>query len=44
MLEAMKMQHEILADVEGLVLEVNAEVGNQVAADALIIEIEPAES
>jgi geranyl-CoA carboxylase alpha subunit len=43
-LEAMKMQHEILADVEGLVLEVNAEVGNQVAADALIIEIEPAES
>jgi len=42
-LEAMKMQHEVLADVEGLVLEVNAEVGNQVAADALIIEIEPAE-
>jgi geranyl-CoA carboxylase alpha subunit len=42
-LEAMKMQHEILADVDGLVLAVNAEAGKQVAADALIIEIEPSQ-
>ncbi len=40
-LEAMKMQHEILAQVDGLVLRVVAETGAQIAADACILEIEP---
>jgi len=40
-LEAMKMQHEILAEVAGTVLRVVAEPGSQIAADALILEIEP---
>ena len=38
-LEAMKMQHEILAEVAGVVELVHYEVGTQVAADALILEI-----
>jgi geranyl-CoA carboxylase alpha subunit len=36
----MKMQHEILAEVDGTVAEVPASAGVQVAADALLIRIE----
>ena len=39
-LEAMKMQHEILADIDGIVTAVNVEAGTQIAADTLLIEIE----
>jgi len=42
-LEAMKMQHEILAGVDGVVIAVEAKAGEQVAADELIIEIEASE-
>ena len=41
-LEAMKMQHDILAEVDGTVQDVLAAAGNQVAADDLLIEIEAA--
>ena len=39
-LEAMKMQHEILAEIDGVVGTVAAKVGEQIAADDLILEIE----
>jgi geranyl-CoA carboxylase alpha subunit len=39
-LEAMKMQHEILAEVDGVVAEVVAEAGVQIAAGDRILEIE----
>ena len=39
-LEAMKMQHDILAEIDGTVVEVAAVAGNQVAADDLLVEIE----
>lgn len=39
-LEAMKMQHEILAEADGTVKEVMAVAGAQVPADELLIEIE----
>lgn len=39
-LEAMKMHYEIVAEASGLVTEVIAVAGNQVAADDLLIEIE----
>ena len=39
-LEAMKMHYEIVTEAAGLVTEVMAEVGNQVAADDLLIEID----
>ena len=42
-LEAMKMQHEILAAVDGKVVEVAATVGVQVAADDLLVVIEEEE-
>jgi geranyl-CoA carboxylase alpha subunit len=42
-LEAMKMQHDILSDVDGTVTEVHAIAGSQIAADSLLIEIEEAE-
>ena len=42
-LEAMKMQHEILADIDGTVTSVNAVAGNQIAADSLMFEIEESE-
>ncbi len=41
-LEAMKMQHEILAEVDGVVARVAARPGGQIAAGTLILEIEPA--
>ncbi len=39
-LEAMKMHYEIVADADGVVSEVMAVAGKQVAADDLLIEIE----
>lgn len=42
-LEAMKMQHEILAEVDGTVTTVNAAAGDQVPADELLFEIDVAE-
>ena len=42
-LEAMKMQHEVRAEIDGLVTAVHCEAGRQVAADELILEIEPAD-
>jgi geranyl-CoA carboxylase alpha subunit len=41
-LEAMKMQHDIFAEIDGTVQEVLAAAGSQVAADDLLIEIEAA--
>ena len=41
LLEAMKMQHEIFADVSGTVEEVHANVGAQLAIDAPIMNIAP---
>jgi geranyl-CoA carboxylase alpha subunit len=42
-LEAMKMQHEILSAVTGTVTEVLFEAGTQVAAGTVLIEVEEAE-
>ena len=39
-LEAMKMQHEILADIDGVITSVGALKDTQIAADALMFEIE----
>ncbi len=41
-LEAMKMQHEILADIDGTVDEIYGSAGVQIAADDLILTITPA--
>ena len=38
-IEAMKMQHEIIAATDGTVTEVFAQSGEQVSADQLLIEI-----
>jgi geranyl-CoA carboxylase alpha subunit len=38
-LEAMKMQHEILAEVDGTVAKISAKAGMQIAVDDLIMEI-----
>ena len=38
-LEAMKMQHEILAQIDGTVDTIAATAGKQIAADDLILEI-----
>ena len=40
--EAMKMQHDILAEIDGIVQDVATSVGSQVAADDLLVEIEAA--
>ena len=40
-LEAMKMQHEILAEVDGRVAAIHAAANTQVALDSPILEIEP---
>ncbi|NNE57735.1 MAG: acetyl-CoA carboxylase biotin carboxylase subunit [Hellea sp.] len=42
-LEAMKMQHEILADIDGAIASVNIAKDTQIAADALMFEIEESE-
>ena len=39
-LEAMKMQHEILANVDGTVRAVLRKAGEQVAADDALIELD----
>jgi geranyl-CoA carboxylase alpha subunit len=41
-LEAMKMQHEIVAELDGRVASIAASPGSQIAARSLILEIEPA--
>ncbi len=41
-LEAMKMQHEICADIDGVVSSVQANSNSQIAADDLILQIEAA--
>jgi len=43
-LEAMKMQHEILSEVSGQVREICIAAGTQVALDTIILEIEPDET
>jgi geranyl-CoA carboxylase alpha subunit len=40
-LEAMKMQHELVAEIDGTVSAVHAAAGEQVAANAVLIEIDP---
>lgn len=42
-LEAMKMQHEIIAEISGRISVIHSEAGTQIAMDALIMEIEPDE-
>ncbi len=42
MLEAMKMQHEIRADIDGVVSQLHIKGGVQIAADDLIMEIDVA--
>ena len=41
-LEAMKMEHSLIAPFDGLVAELNAEAGAQVQVDALLVRIDPA--
>ena len=41
-LEAMKMQHEILAPVPGKIVQLEAHENSQVSAKDLLLEIEPA--
>jgi geranyl-CoA carboxylase alpha subunit len=43
-LEAMKMQHQILAEIDGVVSVVTAQAGTQLAAGDTILEITPAEA
>jgi geranyl-CoA carboxylase alpha subunit len=38
-LEAMKMQHELLAEIDGRIARVAATAGSQIAANSLILEI-----
>lgn len=40
-LEAMKMQHEILADIDGAVVAINAQTGAQIGAGERLFEIKP---
>ncbi len=40
-LEAMKMQHELTAEIDGRVVRIAATAGTQIAARDLILEIEP---
>ena len=43
-LEAMKMQHEILAEIDGTVTDILVKAGHQIAADTIMIEIEEKEA
>ena len=43
-LEAMKMQHEILAEIDGDVSQIFETAGSQLAADVLIMQLEPADA
>jgi geranyl-CoA carboxylase alpha subunit len=40
-LEAMKMQNELVAEIDGRVVRIAATAGSQIAAQTLILEIEP---
>ena len=42
-LEAMKMQHEVQAGIDGMVTSICREAGSQVAAGELILELEAVE-
>ena len=42
-LEAMKMQHEIIAPADGTVVDIGAEAGKQIGAGDLIMTLELAE-
>ena len=42
-LEAMKMEHSLTAPFDGVVAELNAEVGAQVQVEALLVRIEAAD-
>ncbi len=42
-LEAMKMQHEILAEAEGEITAIHVQAGTQVSADTIMIEIDTGE-
>ena len=41
--EAMKMRHDILAEIDAVIQDVFVSIGNQVAAGALLVEIEAAQ-
>ena len=43
-LEAMKMEHGLVAPFDGVVAELNAKAGAQVQVDAVLARIEPAGS
>jgi geranyl-CoA carboxylase alpha subunit len=43
-LEAMKMQHEVLAGIDGIVASVSRAAGEQVAAGEWLLEIDPADT
>ncbi len=43
-LEAMKMQHIIVAAIDGVIATINVKPGTQIAADELILEIKPVSS
>ncbi len=40
-LEAMKMQHEIVADIDGAVASISAQAGTQIGAGERLLEIQP---
>ncbi len=40
-LEAMKMEHEVLAEIDGIVVQVAVEVGESVEEDQLLLVLEP---
>ena len=42
-LEAMKMEHGLVAPFDGTVTELNAKAGAQVQVDAVLVVVEPAE-
>jgi biotin carboxyl carrier protein len=41
--DAMVMRHDILAEIDGVIQDVVVSIGNQVAASALLVEIEAAQ-
>ena len=43
-LEAMKMQHEILAQIDGIITDIHVKTGTQIAADKLMIDIKEGET
>jgi 3-methylcrotonyl-CoA carboxylase alpha subunit len=42
-LEAMKMEHSLVAPFDGVVTELNAEIGAQVQVEAVLVKVDPAE-